>query len=372
MGNPKVCEDCGEDFDGRKKFCPHCQEAQAVMEANDLLAKTQALEEQRKSDIAVGGSTIPPARSDAAVMLELSKSMVAMTSGMQSMMTELTETLKEVRLSKRRDRSRTPERRHRSPARDPPAPDHRTPGGTCHKAGCSCGNSGVDPRTKSSWNDLGDLWDGTDILSDILQRSVKKKSKFDIIRYLPECERKKQNPIDSSEKLISLLTQLIDDIHDTGEDTKGLRKHMIYVATMAATGIYDIKALVSYDAAVRDKADKDGLECVTGVDTNLSNFHLGYAGTKHARNLKNAGGSSSNSQGGQGRPRKQGNKKQGQNQGFTGWRKYSADQGCCFTFGAGVRQCEGCDFKHECAYCNSTSHGMLHCKQHDGAQGKSG
>ena len=90
MPNPKTCGDCKEEFDGRKTKCPHCAEFKAVDEANDLLQKTQELEKE-------GSEGKVPSPVDATVMLELARSMQAMTNGMQSMMQELTLTLKEAR-----------------------------------------------------------------------------------------------------------------------------------------------------------------------------------------------------------------------------------------------------------------------------------
>ena len=166
-----------------------------------------------------------------------------------------------------------------------------------------------------------------DLVRDLLHHKLeKKRSKFDIIQYLPENERRKNNPVDSCEKLLVLLAKLIDDLTDQGEPTKGLRSHMIYVATMSSQGIYDHRALISYDSEVREKADKkvvnEGVDRFEGVDTALSNFHLGYAGTKHARSLQAQAQSQSTSnkiggRGGsvQGRPTHSQPR-----QGFTGWR----------------------------------------------------
>ena len=216
---------------------------------------------------------------------------------------------------------------------------------------------------------MDDLWDDRDdtLMADLLQRASKKRSKFDILQYLPEGERKKATPIDSGEKLIVCLSKLVDDLFDLGEPTKGLRAHMIYVATMHSEGIYDVRALVAYDLAIREQADKkvvlSGEDPFVGVDTALSNFHLGYAGTKHARGLSQ---NQSNSVNQSGRGRGRGRGTFSRQQGFTGWRKIAAEKGCCFGFSAG-RHCDGCGFKHQCAHCNATDHGMLKCKQHDAA-----
>ena len=224
-------------------------------------------------------------------------------------------------------------------------------------------------QRRSTFDD--DIWEGREdsLLASLLNKTGKRRSKFDILKFLPESERKKTNAIDSVEKLIVLLTCLVDELHDCGEPTKGLRLHLRYVATMHSQGIYELKALIGYDQAIRDLADNsvvgEGVDPFVGVDTSLSNYHLGYAGTKHARSVSS--GSQGASRGGAGarggRPNKAGNSQQ--NKGFGGWKRLAADKGCCFGYSSG-RGCDGgCGYKHQCAYCNSSDHGMLKCKQHD-------
>ena len=217
------------------------------------------------------------------------------------------------------------------------------------------------------------LWEDREdsLLASLLHKTEKRRSKFDILKFLPENERKKTGAIDSVEKLISLLTCLIDDLYDCGEPTKGLRLHLRYVATMHSQGIYDPSALFRYDQAIRDQADRrvvgEGEDPFIGVDTALSNYHLGYAGTKHAKNVAGGGHNNANrgSQGGRGG---RGGSRVGnyqQRQGFTGWKKLSAEKGCCFGFSGGKGCDGGCGFKHQCAHCNSSDHGMLKCKHGD-------
>ena len=109
---------------------------------------------------------------------------------------------------------------------------------------------------------------------------------------------------------------------------KGLREHLRYIVTMFGQGIYDTRALVAYDAAICDKANKREVspreDPFTGIDTNLSNFHLGYAGTKHARGLASGGSGVSRGQGHGGRGGGRGGY---QRQSFSGWKKLAAEKG---------------------------------------------
>ena len=51
MPNPKTCIDCGQEYDGRKKLCPHCakQDSTAYDEANKLIKKMLDLGKQGHS-----------------------------------------------------------------------------------------------------------------------------------------------------------------------------------------------------------------------------------------------------------------------------------------------------------------------------------
>ena len=78
MPNPKTCEVCQEEFDGRKTKCPHCEKAKEVQEeANDLLRKTQELEEENEK-LRQGEAAAPGGPAAMTVMLELAWSMQAM------------------------------------------------------------------------------------------------------------------------------------------------------------------------------------------------------------------------------------------------------------------------------------------------------
>ena len=340
---------CNISFHGNhKNGCPRCNDANVELK-KQLAAKEETIEILNKSiHASPEGNALAFAEAMKATT-EMTKAMQATMLTMQSMMKDLS-----VELQRSRDETR----------KDPSAC-----GGVPKQHG-GHGSVPDDPGRRrgrrATFED--DLWDDHDnLLSDLLHRTEKKRSKFDIIRFLPENERKKTNPIETPEKLIVLLTCLIDYLEDSGVPTKGLRSHMIYVATMSSQGIYDLKSLLAYDAAIRDKAENtqvgEGMDPFPGVDTGLSNFHLGYDGTKHAKSL------SGNSQPvwGSGRGRGAGGRgrfSSNQRQSFTGWKKVAAERGCCFTYSNG-RVCEGCAFKHQCAYCNSFDHGMLKCKTND-------
>ena len=345
-----VCQIHQVSFHGNEKYgCPKCHEEKL---------QTAAELQEKEEKIAELNTSILEKDSQSKSMTDLATAMAAMATTMQSFMLEMKETRKE-----RRQEEKAASCRHCV-----------AEGG---KASEAARGSVDDTRSRRQPRmDLDDLWrdrDGDYEVSEFLHRVEKKRSKYDILRFLPEGERKKVNPIDSMEKLTVLLSRLMDDLEDRGESIKTLRAHHIYVATMASQGIYDIKALVAYDAAVREKAEKaeqDGGQADFGVDTTLSNFHLGYAGTKHARTIVSQSQNINKNVGNPG-GRYGGGKKSPKRESFTGWKKLSAERGCCFTFGSG-RSCEGCNFRHQCAHCGSTSHGMLACKQAENPTTNSG
>ena len=404
-----VCEVCTQVYHGNCKQCPVCASEKSAKLEKELVEKEGKIEELNRSLI-----ESPRCDPNTTALVEVTKSLQQTVAGLQDFM-------KEILRESREDRRGSPPAGEKQPAVEKPVTTVKTPvevegaafspmdeiraamqeltlelrrsrespkrhleepshrhleGGGKH--------GGHDTKEKRRlWGErqrrstFDDLWEGRDdSLADLLRGVEKKRSKFDILQYLPESERKKTNAIDSAEKLIVCLSKLIDDLSDMGEPTKGLRAHMVYIATKSAENIYDIKALVAYDVAIRDKADKsvirEGEDPFVGVDTSLSNFHLGYSGTKHARSLstQNQIGQSSKGRGNFGKNR------QGQGQGrqsstFAGWKKLAAERGCCFSYCVG-RHCEGCAYKHQCTYCNATDHGMLKCTQHDPGASHSG
>ena len=190
-------------------------------------------------------------------------------------------------------------------------------------------------------------------------------SKFDLRRFLPASERKKPLSIDSPEKLIYLLTRLLDDLSTRGFGVSGLLQHLSYITWMALTGIYATGALVEYDYEIRDRAREQGCGAFCGGDTDLSNMFLGASGTKayrqsSSRSNNNNSGQGSNKQGG-------GSDKR---QGLTGWKRVAADRNICFNHAQG-RHCAGCRFKHECS-CGSKDHNMYNCPNRDRRGGDGG
>ena len=188
-------------------------------------------------------------------------------------------------------------------------------------------------------------------------------------------ERKKPLHVDNPEKLINLLTRLMEDLSSRGFDITGLLQHISYISWMASTGIYAVEALVEYDFDMRDRAREHGCGAFCGGDTHLSNMYLGASGTKAYRSTK---GQSRGASGGPGGPGGQGGSGGGgrvnsggnRRQGFTGWRKTAANLNICFEHAQG-RQCGGCRFKHECT-CGSKDHGMLNCPNQNRRDGGSG
>ena len=190
-------------------------------------------------------------------------------------------------------------------------------------------------------------------------------SKFDLRRFLPAAERKKPLHIDNPEKLLYLLTRLLDDLINRGFNVTGLIQHISYMSWMASTGIYSTDALVEYDYEMRDRARERGCGAFCGGDTHLSNMYLGANGTKSFRASKGGakGGRQSGYNSGSGGYG-------GRRQGLTGWRKVAADKGICFEHAQG-RRCDGCRYKHECS-CGSKDHHMLGCPHFNRRSGDGG
>ena len=366
-----LCEVCNTSYNGNRKECPKCADENKDLKA-ELKSKQVQLDnlaKDKQAEIDSLNKSMAEEKSSAQAMTDLAKAMQTMMTGMAGVMTQLTEL-----------KAGLPDReivQDRGGAGD--RGQHRQDG--VHRCCCGGKHDRQDGRQDGRHDgrqstpaprqhlprvveDLEDLWEDRDEF-EYVRRVEKRKSRFDILKFLPVQDRKKTHPVDTSEKLMVLLSQLIDELHDDGECTKGFRAHQIYVGTMADQGIYDIRALVSYDQAIRDKADKYGMDCVVGVDTALSNFHLGYAGTKQARGLSSKGDGQVSSKG------KYKSKSRGDRQDtFAGWKKVAAEKRCCFAFGA-ARPCDGCAYKHECGYCGSGQHGMLACKSKDASGGAS-
>ena len=358
-----VCEICNISYDGRiKKGCPKCHDENEELR-KELRSKEEAIEVLNKSLLEVPRGEAAAFTEAMKATTEMAKAMQATVSSMQSMMQDLS---LELKLSRENSKS--------NPGIIPDPRDYRPPradldkDGGHHGCNCACGGKdggqGVpdNSRRRGFLEDLDEeSWD----LRDLLTKADKKKSKFDIIRFLPESDRKKSNPIDTSARLIMLLHCLLDELDDSKpvENTKGLRAHISYLTVKASEGIYDVRALLAYDSAMREKASKDGIEAFTGGDTKLTNYYLGYSGTIQA--MSYAASAANNRPNSTTSIRKQGGSsyggsRGGRRQSFTGWKKLCAEKNCCFAFAQGNR-CDGCMFKHMCVVCNATTHGMSTC-----------
>ena len=196
-------------------------------------------------------------------------------------------------------------------------------------------------------------------------------SMFDYGRYLPVSERKKQLLIKTTEELWNFHNSLLRELMWAGEDVTGFVEHMSYMSEMANTSIYDIRALVAYDEEFLELARHWGPVVFHGADTGVTNRKLGVAGTKAAmaaRDSHRGGGHNSrpgNRGGYRGGTNRGYNNQSGQVKALTGWRKMAADRGVCFKHCQQI-YCEGCQFKHQCVYCDSTSHSMTECSKHQG------
>ena len=156
MANPKTCEVCGNEFDGRKKHCPHCEELKSseaeskiVTEVNDLISKTEALNEE--------SSPQQRPAMEASVMLELARSMQSMATSMQSMVGELTLTLKEARLARDEAKVKTPI--VQDPRQEPGYQDAKKQDGACHCCGGKDGGHRQRPSQRPPGEEFDDLWE---------------------------------------------------------------------------------------------------------------------------------------------------------------------------------------------------------------------
>ena len=199
-------------------------------------------------------------------------------------------------------------------------------------------------------------------------------SMFDYRRFLPVSERKKQLHIKTCEELWNFHNCLLRELLWMGEDVTGFVDHMNYMSEMAATDIYDIRALVGYDEEFLELARHWGPCVFRGADTKLTNSKLGVSGTKAAMAAKDAqkGGGQNHTRGrggyrgNYGRGNYSGNNQpNNQVKVLSGWRKTAADKNICFKFCQHVH-CDGCQFKHMCVYCDSTGHAMNECPKQQG------
>ena len=191
-------------------------------------------------------------------------------------------------------------------------------------------------------------------------------SKFDLRRFLPTADRKKPLSIDSNEKLFYLLSRLLDDMGRKGFDVVGLVSHISYLTWMAATGIYTTEALSGYDYEMRERARQEGMGAFTGGDTSLTNMYLGASGTKQFK---------AQQQGGQGRYNNSNNNnyRAGSSYGarptnHTGWRAAASRRGICFSHAQSQPCTTNCRYRHECT-CGSADHNMLNCPSRRRDQG---
>ena len=184
-------------------------------------------------------------------------------------------------------------------------------------------------------------------------------SKFDLRRFIPMSDRKKALVIESNEKLFYLLSRLLDDLGRKGFDVIGLVTHISYLTWMASTGIYTTEALCAYDYEMRERARQGGVGAFCGGDTSLTNMYLGASGTKQ---FKSTQSSYSGRQGGgnynNNNSYRQGNNSRPNN--LSGWKAVASRRGLCFAHAQGQQCNANCRYRHECT-CGATDHNMLNC-----------
>ena len=342
-----VCEVCNISYHGNHKQCPKCNDLNDVLK-KEIKEKDETIEYLNRSLLEPKMDTHAMAEAMKATS-EMAKAMQATMEGMQNMMKDLTLELKS-------SREKQPSKE------DPPK---KQDGGHSGCGACG-GKPGGHFGSRFHGGFMEDLGDDEFDFREYLCTGEKKKSKFDIVKYLTESERKKSMPIDTSAKLIMCLQSLHDDMEELipKQDCSGLRAHIKFMTIKASEDIYDIRALLSYDSAIREIATKKGIEAFTGSNTELSNRYLGYSGTKQAMSYAANSGSDSWSSGRNIGIRSNSGNRTGRGGGYnvkrqplTGWKRVCAEKNCCFSFSRNAR-CDGCAFKHVCALCNASSHSM--------------
>ena len=419
MANPNHCEVCGNDFDGRRKNCPYCQDDKEYKEYK--VRRQSALEEEfSKSPASTTGTTgttttttttatkTTPIRTPRAttsqLAAELNRSIeklgdvdgvleefrslsAALNARMDKIELLLSNLAGQLALVSGRiqdggragdgttGRDAVPEESQGAVGGVPSSSSSTTQpiqfnfasGQESQKSTSSSSRMAGDSSSKDGVPDNGAE---PDLLEEIPQPGTAlSMSKFDLRRFVPASERKKALSIDCNEKLFYLLSRMLEDLGRRGYDITGLVAHISYLTWMASTGIYTTEALVGYDYEIRERARQEGMSAFCGGDTNLTNMYLGASGTKqfrhssgqssYARQSTSRGGGGYNNNNRQSYGRNQ--------QGLTGWRLAASRRGICFAHAQG-HQCNGCRFRHECT-CGSTDHCMFNCPNRRNNQG---
>ena len=384
---PKVCGECLQEYDGRRSGCPFCKD-DLEYEEDKLRRQSLRGEEDKRSESRNGGGAGLSAANNGAysaargsahslnqsideladvssIMVEFNRLSMDLNSRMHRMEVMVADLAKLIPKSGGSDNQNAGSAVHRQPFNfrsSSPVRTHEGVYSTAPTRSSATGGAAGGPAAAVAANNIEQdaqmaaaILDGAEpegaelATGGRLQDSL---SKFDLRRFLPAAERRKPLNVENAEKLLYLLTRLMEDLSGRGLNVTGLLQHISYVSWMAATGIYATEALVEYDYEMRDRAKEHGCGAFNGGDTHLSNMFLGTSGTKAHRSQAAAARGGNRGRGGF-------SNSAGRGQGLTGWKKKASEQNICFEHAQG-RRCDGCRFRHVCT-CGSADHNMLNC-----------
>lgn len=148
--------------------------------------------------------------------------------------------------------------------------------------------------------------------------------------------------VDSFDKLVLVNVRTLNILVEKGESVKniqGVLDHLELLCTKAATKVFQTRALIEYDRAVRARANTSGLVAFRKVLNSDVLKYFSYdssvnAITKQTKTKVSSKNGSSDVQ----RP--------------------------CFAFNKAESSCvaSSCKYKHACMFCRSPSHGASECK----------
>lgn len=144
--------------------------------------------------------------------------------------------------------------------------------------------------------------------------------------------------IDTFERLMVVSVKTIDYMVREGLDISGIIQHITCLAEKASKNIYKVGALISYDAAVRERASREGPAAFGVVSQEDVLTYFCYDATEKAKPKQG------NSAGGK-------VKKQANSDRIC--LKFNREGGCTY---------QNCLYSHKCLICEEVGHGRSECK----------
>ena len=170
-------------------------------------------------------------------------------------------------------------------------------------------------------------------------RSPKKSKPFTHDNFLERHEK-----VDALDKLMLVSIRTLKQAIAEGQNVEGLLDHMEMICVKSSTKIYQVKAFIDFDKAVRDRANAKGISVFSKVDNADVLTYFSYDNTLAALASKQ-------------KPKQNVSSK-------------PEGQRVCFNFNKADTECvsQSCRYKHVCMFCRSSSHGANNCR----VEGKTG